>query len=294
VWGEAMADGRTHVIARRLYGTALSALPQDATLPEGGSADAPEVDIEYDRTYAWVAFRQDVGGVSRTFARQLRASSFQAPIALDAGVASTGPDVSMSSSGIGHTVSVAGDGRLLGSRLRDIVIGAARRQDRGGGVGAAVLATSERNDSGVAWLAGDVVRGRLVPESGALGGVVTLGRGAVGPLSASSNRIGDLAFAFVAGGAPGVAMFDRPPSAPTLRNLPEQVGRRVEVRWVPGQEFGGRQRYEVRVDGRRAARVTGTSAKVRLSPGRHRITVVGVDRRGQRSAPGRRQIVYAG
>ena len=89
VWGEAMPDGRTHVIARRIYGTSLSALPQDATLPEGGSADSPEVDIEYDRTYAWVAFRQDVGGVSRSFARQLRASSFQAPIALDAGVASS-------------------------------------------------------------------------------------------------------------------------------------------------------------------------------------------------------------
>jgi hypothetical protein len=35
----------------------------------------------------------------------------------------------------------------------------------------------------------------------------------------------------------------------------------------------------------------GTSLRVRLRSGRHRIVVVGVDRRGQRSAAARRQIV---
>jgi hypothetical protein len=158
-------------------------------------------------------------------------------------------------------------------------------------VTAAVLASSERDDSAVAWLARDVVRGRLLPDSGRMGPIKVLGRGATGPLSASSNRIGDTAVAFLRGGSAGVAMFDRPPSAPTLRNLPEVVGRIVLVRWVPGQEFGGGQRYQVLVDGRRRATAGGTSLRVRLSPGRHRISVIGVDRRGQRSARARRQTV---
>jgi hypothetical protein len=88
-----------------------------------------------------------------------------------------------------------------------------------------------------------------------------------------------------------VAMFDNPPSAPTLRDLPDVVRRRVRVRWVPGQEFGGRQRYRVLVDGRRAGATGGTSLRVRLRRGRHRITLVGVDRRGQRSSRSRRQTV---
>jgi hypothetical protein len=277
VWTEA-----GHVFARRIYGTTLSALPQDA-----GVGDSPQVDVEYDRSYAWVAFRQGTHSV----ARRLRASTFEAPYALDRGIDSGLPDVSMSSSGVGHGVSVTTTGWLVGAPLRNDVFRTAGRLDRTGGVTAAVLATSERDDTAVAWLAGDVVRGRWLPDRGGMGGPVVLGRGAAGPLSASSNRIGDTAVAFSAGGGVGVAMYDLPPSAPTLRNLPDVVGRSVLVRWVAGQEFGGRQRYRVLVDGRRVATTGGTSLRVRLRSGRHRIVVVGVDRRGQRSVAARRQIV---
>jgi hypothetical protein len=287
VWGEVLPDGLSHVFARRIYGTTLSALPQDATLP-GGSADSPEVDVEYDRSYAWVAFRQG----THSYARRLRASTFEGPHPLDRGIDSLGADVSMSSSGVGHGVSVTATGWLVGAPLRDDRFAAAGRLDRTGGVSAAVLASSERDDSAVAWLAGDVVRGRLLPDRGRVGGVAVLARGATGPLSASSNRIGDTAVAFLQGGSAGVAMFDNPPSAPTLRDLPDVVGRGVLVRWLPGQEFGGRQRYQVRVDGRRVAATGGTSARVRVRSGRHRITVVGLDRRGQRSSPSRRQTVF--
>jgi hypothetical protein len=281
VWSEQLPDG-SHVFARRIYGTTLSVLPQDA-----GGGDSPEVDIEYDRSYAWVAFRQG----THSFARRLRASTFEAPFALDRGIDSGGPDVSMSSSGVGHGVSVTTTGWLVGAPLRDDRFVTATRLDRTGGVTAAVLTTSERDDTAVAWLAGDVVRGRLLPDRGGIGGIKALGRGASGPLTASSNRVGDTAIGFVSGGSAGVAMFDRPPSAPTLRNLPDVVGRRVLVRWVPGQEFGGSQRYQVLVDGRRRGTTGGTSLRVRLSRGRHRITVVGIDRRGQRSERSRRQTV---
>jgi hypothetical protein len=277
VWTEA-----GHVLARRIYGTTLSVLPQDA-----GEGDSPQVDIEYDRSYAWVAFHQGTHSV----ARRLRASTFEGPYALDRGIDSAGPDVSMSSSGVGHGVSVTATGWLVGAPLRNDVFRTATRLDRTGGVTAAVLATSERDDSAVAWLAGDVVRGRVLPDRGRTGRAAVLARRAAGPLSASSNRIGDTAVALVAGGSVGVAAYDLPPSAPTLRDLPAVVGRRVLVRWVPGQEFGGRQRYRVLVDGRRAGTTGARSLRVRLRSGRHRITVIGIDRRGQRSAAARRQIV---
>jgi hypothetical protein len=299
VWGEVFPDGVSHVMARRIYGTTLSALPQDASGGTGGAADSPEVDVEYDRSYAWVAFRQDIGGVSRSIARRLRASTFEAPFALDGGSASAAPALAMSSSGTGHGVSVAG-GLLLGAPLRDDVFAAAGRSDRTGGITNAAVATSERDDSALVWRAGDdataVVRGRRAPDGGGLGHEAVLSRRgggpvAPGPLSASSNRIGDVAVAFVQGGAVGAATYDLPPSPPELRNLPDVVGRRVLVRWRPGQDFGGPQRYRVLVDGRSVGSTSGTSLRVGLRPGRHRIHVIGVDRRGQRSERGRRQTV---
>ena len=277
VWSEA-----GNVFARRIYGTTLSVLPQDA-----GPGDSPQVDIEYDRSYAWVAFRQGIHSV----ARRLRASTFEPPYALDRGIDSAGPDVSMSSSGVGHGVSVTATGWLVGAPLRNDAFRPATRLDGTGGVTAAVLATSERDDSAVAWLAGDVVRGRVLPDRGRAGRPAVLARGAAGPLSASSNRVGDTAVAVVSGGSVTVAAYDLPPSAPTLRDLPDMVGRRVLVRWVPGQDFGGRQRYRVVVDGDRAGTTSATSLRVRLRSGRHRITVIGIDRRGQRSGAARRQIV---
>ena len=205
----------------------------------------------------------------------------------------------MSSSGTGHGVSVAG-GTLLGAPLRGDVFRAAARSDRTGGVTNAAVATSERHDTAIAWRAGDdtnaVVRGRLAPDTGRLGREAVLSRAgggpvAPGPLSASSNRLGDVAVAFVQGGQVGAAMYDRPPSAPALRDLADVVARRVPVRWSPGLEFNGAQRYRVLVDGRAMGSTGATSLRIRLKPGRHRIHVIGVDRRGQRSERSRRQTV---
>jgi hypothetical protein len=193
---------------------------------------------------------------------------------------------------------------LMGAPLRDDVFAAARRTDRSGGVTNAVAATSERNDTALAWRAGPdataVVRGRLAPDSGRMGPERLISRPRLGPvapgaLSASSNRVGDVAVAFLQG-APGAlsvgaAMYDLPPSAPTLRDLPDVVGRRVLVRWTPGQDFGGRQRFRVLVDGRNAGTTSASSLRIRLRRGKHRINVVGIDRRGQRSERGRRQTV---
>ncbi len=297
VWGETLADGLTHVFARRIYDTALSVLPQEASLA-GGAADSPEVDIEFDRSYAWVAFRQTIDGVSRTFARRLRASTFEVPFPLDRGVASAQPHLSMSSGGLGEAVSVTSGGLLYGARLRNDVFGTAARSDSGGAVSTATVVTSERNDSALLWRAGPAVKGRLAPERPGLGDPVLLSRAALGPaapgeLSAASNRVGDVAVA-VLQGTPGrlslgVAMYDHPPSRPALRSIRSDVGPRPLIRWTPGQEFVGPQRFRVLIDGRVVKTTPRTSLRLkRLRSGTHRVQVVAVDRRGQRSPLSRR------
>ena len=70
-WGERHADGSTHVWGRRITGMNLSAVPQDLTLPDG-SADSPDIDIEDDGSFAWIVYRQLIGGVPRTLGRRLR------------------------------------------------------------------------------------------------------------------------------------------------------------------------------------------------------------------------------
>src|SRR4051794_8982112 len=100
-WVEGGADGRTHVYARRLLGTTLSAFPVDATLDGGGNADSPDVTTQWDSSFAWVAFRQDVSGVSHTYTREYLGSRFEPPVALDAGQASDAPHVSVNGGGDG-------------------------------------------------------------------------------------------------------------------------------------------------------------------------------------------------
>ena len=83
--------------------------------------------------------------------------------------------------------------------------------------------------------------------------------------------------------------------------------RRVLARWRPGRELGsGVGSYEIRVDGRlRATRPTVRNLGsllvsvepelplARLSLGSHRISVVAVDRAGNRSAPATRRFTVS-
>jgi hypothetical protein len=308
VWGEAGADGRTHVIARRIYGTTLSVLPVDATVDsfEGlvaGSADSPDVDVEFDRSFAWVVFRQDVGGRSRSLARRLRASTFEPAVALDGGVSSGTPRVAMSGLGVGHGVSAA-SGTIMSAPLRDDAFAPAARLDAGGFASSPQVLFSERLDTAVVWRSGDeataAVRGRIAPEEAAFGAEVVLSRPDLGPvpagaLEASSNRVADVVVAMLQG-APGarhltVAWHDRPPSRPVLARVRRRTGPRPTFRWTPGLEFIGPQTFRVVIDGRAVATTPRNRhrLKKKLRRGRHRVQVIGVDRRGQPSSVSRSQ-----
>jgi hypothetical protein len=301
VWGEAHADGTTHVYARRIYGMTLSALPQDATLATvpgqlAGSADSPDVDVEFDRSYAWVVFRQDFGGRTRTIARRLRASTFEPPAVLDGDGEGTDPHVSISGGGDGFAVSAGSGASVIGTPVTDDGPLPSGRVDTLGGASNPVVAFSDRSDSAVAWLSGAEARGRLAPADSPFGPEAVLSRpelGAVvpGSLAASADRVGNVAVAMLQG-APGarhvtVALHDLPPSRPVVTGVRKYSPRRPLVRWTPGLDFVGPQTYRVLVDGREAG--TTRRTKLRLPPqrrGRHRIQVVGIDQRGQ-AAPSR-------
>jgi hypothetical protein len=303
VWGETMPEGRTHVFMRRIYGTTLSAIPQLATTDvvdgqPAGSGDSADVGVEFDRSFAWVVYRQDVGGRTRSVARRLRASTFEPPVTIDGGQTSAAPDLALSGGGTGHAVAGAADGTVVGAALRDDAFGSAARVDTTGAAAHPVVAFSDREDTAVVWRANEVVRGRFAPAESGFGGEIVLSRPDLGPvapgvLAASSNRVADVVVAMLQG-APGarhlaIAMHDLPPSRPVLVGTRSSGPARPVIRWNPGLDLIGAQRFRVLVDGRQVGTTARTSFRVprKLKRGTYRIQVIGVDRRGQASPPSR-------
>jgi hypothetical protein len=306
VWAES-GGGRRHVYGRRLTALVPSAHPQEISVPEfaggaGGDADSPDIDIEEDGSFAWVAFRQDVGGVSRGLARRLVGSLFDPAVSIDDGAGALAPRVSINGRGVGLAASDAPDGRVIGSLLQFDVFGPVARWDSAGGTTRAqpVVAASQNEDAAVAWLrtppdGPPVVLGRhhlqetttLDPEAllsnPAFGPAVTDGR-----LEAASSRLGDFAVGFLQGtGADTrlvVAPFDRPPGSTYGLNTtkPRRVSR-PELRWRLGGELWGPLSFKVFVDGVEI----GSSVTDRFTPatplanGKHQWWVLETDRRGQ-------------
>ena len=189
-----MSDGLTHVWGRRITGLNLSMVPQDLNLPGNGNADSPDIDIENDGSYAWIVFRQDIGGVSRTLGRRLRGSQYEAPEFIDAGVPSTDPKVDMNGVGQGYAVAqTPGGAQVFGSWLDHDHLQPGLRLDTVDGTGAAKpeVASTDQADSVVAWrLTGadgnSVARARYhdgEDAAGAMGGELTLSRGDLGPVA---------------------------------------------------------------------------------------------------------------
>jgi hypothetical protein len=305
-WGEQAGDARTHVIARRLTGLTPSAFPQDLTLDafEGqpaGAADSPDIDIEDDGSFAWVAFRQDAGGRSRTFARRLRGSLFEDPFAIDAGATSGEPQIDFNGRGMGGAVAATADNAVFSAYLDKFdAFQAAVRIDRVAGATAPspVVATSERADVYAAWRTGGVdgsgdVRARrkngergFEPEFVASNpdfGAVPPGQLAIG-----ADTSGNAVVAMLQGG-PGArrltaAVYDRLPGRPVVLRSSRPRGRKPLLKWGIGSERWGPQRFTVLVDGRPIGTTTDRArlrSKRALRPGTHRLQVRTTDRRGQ-------------
>jgi hypothetical protein len=304
-WGETLAGGLPHVVYRRLLGTTPSQYPQEVSVASlgaeaAGAADSPEIAVEYDRSFAWVAFRQDVGGRSRTLMRRLRGSTFDDAVALDGGATSLGAALGMNRIGEGAAVPTIADGTLQLVPFADKKVEPPARLDTSGSAapptpGAFV---SERGEGAVAYRVqgadgSAVVRGRTVEIDGIAGPEAVLSNPTAGPVAAGSLRIGgdrvaDVAVAMLQG-APGaqtltVALLDTPPGRPVASARARYVNPITDgIAWNPGLDFLGPQRFRVKVDGRVVGATTATVLRTRkLRQGRHRLQIEATDRRGQR------------
>jgi hypothetical protein len=293
-------------LARRLTRLTPSSFPQDLTLdtfegqPAGG-ADSPDIDIEDDGSFAWVVFRQDAGGRSRTVARRLRGSLFEDPFAIDGGVTSTLPRIDFAGKGIGGAVAAADGNAVYSAYLSKFdAFENATRVDAtpSSAAPSPVVATSERGDVYVAWRTGagengDVRARRKDGEKGFEPEFVAsnpaYGSVAPGQVAISADRSGNTVVAMIQGLGAGrriaAAVYDRVPGRPVVLRSRVPRPRKPLLKWSPGSENWGAQRFTVRVDGK----VIGTTTRNRLvsrrklRTGLHRYQVTATDRRGQSS-----------
>ncbi len=253
VWGES-----GQVFARRVFERTVSVAPQPVSVPAAGpfpgsTADAPDVDVQDDSSFAWVVFRQVFldapGGHSRALApaprrigvrpARRRRRARRLPVA-------------------GLRRAAAGRHQRARRRLRrDRVVGRVRSAPSsrtrsstpasplGAGVAGAALpvaATDENGDGLIAWQSSDqtiharaytaVRASRAVqapqPEVALSSAAAGLSDAADG-LEASADRAGDIAVAFVLG-APGAQGALRRLVRPRAGRIPPVVGHELPKR----------------------------------------------------------------
>jgi hypothetical protein len=331
VFGEDGSDGRTHVYGRRMFEMRVSNAPQDLTLNDleghaAAGADVPDIDIEDDSSFAWAVFRQYVedgaGGVkTRSIARRLVGSQFEAPVAVDGqgfpvGESTGAPRVDVSGRGDGYAAtSGAGTAAAIGAVIKDDAFAPA--VTLGGGFNVLpfpVPAVAETGDGLVAWAQGDASGGvslhakqyisvpaSRVPQAPGPDQLLSnpdLGQvdGARG-IDAAANRVGDIAVAFVQGGDGDrkivAAAFDRAPgSFLTYTTTRWRKFARPALRWSQSFELWGPVTYRVEIDGQPVAQTTETSVTVPgiVPDGLHTWRVVAIDRRGQTTATASRNL----
>jgi hypothetical protein len=313
-WGE---DG--HVYARRLFGLNVSTAPQDLTLTEleghaGGTADAPDVDIEDDSSFAWVTFRQQFtdGTVQkpRAIGTRLRGSRTDPPVAFDnlgwGGEGVQAPRVDLNGKGQGvATVGTTGGSAIAGI-LKDDVLNPATPLGGSGVPAQPIGAVAETTDRAVGWIsaADGTVHGvfyddkpnvRTVPAAGPDTLLTNAELGGVDPgagFDAAVNRTGDFSFVFIQGSGDSrrlvAAGYDRLPGAFQIstssklwRNVVQQP-----LAWGTALDLWGPLTYSVLVDGKPVAQSQNTKAALpagAVSEGQHTWRVVATDRRGQTS-----------
>ncbi len=320
VWGEGAADGRAHVYARRVYGERISVAPQDLNLPDlegraGLDADLPDLDIEDDSSYAWVAFRQafqdGVAVRTRVITRRLRGSLFEAPstadgIAFGTGDSGTTPRVELNGRGEGIVAAATtGSTAAIGTPVHDDKIFPAFRFDGGNAVAPApVPAFPETGDGYLAWLQGvpgaaqvrvrqwdiDVTKRDVGPPMAEVP-LSDPALGAVDPAAGfdgAANRAGDLVVLYVQGAGADrrlmSATFDRAPGRFRVYTTSKyRRYARPPLSWQPAFDLWGPPTYTVQVDGVDVGATQDTKLKplVKLIDGAHKVRVVATDRRGQ-------------
>jgi hypothetical protein len=302
-WGEA-----GHVFARKMFGTALSNSPQDLTPTDFQgrvpvTSDLPDIDAEDDSSYAWVVFRQSFAdGGTRILARRQRGTTFDPPVAIDAGSEPVGaPRIDLNGRGVGiGMTSGAVSGQPMWSMLKRDVFGP--------GVPvfaptvaapAAVAPAISENEAGLmAAVQGGpgeapVVRVRTI-ENQKPGIERQLSRPELGPVApelgfdAAADRASGVVVAWVQGGPADrkivAGYLDRVPgpfAGYTSQRCCQSA--RPRLSWQPSFSLWGAPRYVVTVDGKPVGETTATvfTPAAPITGPTHKWQVLAVDARGQ-------------
>ena len=301
-------DGSRACWARRITGHEPLGRPAGPDAPGRGGADSPDIDIEDDGSYAWVVFRQDVGGVSRTLGRRLIGSQFEAPEFIDGGRAVGGPEGrhERRRPRLRRSRRRRRAAQVFGSWLDHDHFqpaGAARRRRQRRRRPSRRSPATDRNDIAIAWrlTGGRRQLGRARPLSRRATPTArwaarsTVSRADLGPVADPGvfdrRRPRRATSRWRWSRAPpgartlAVAVFDRPPGAPFIESSQAYKRKtRPELRWRPGPRAVGRADLP-RLHGRRPDRpddrTTRSSPATPLTTGKHTWQVEAVDRAGQ-------------
>lgn len=319
VWGEDGADGRTHVYARKVFGTNPSTRPQDLTPSDldgrpAGSADLPDVDAQDDSSFAVVVFRQAVaepnGAVRwRTVSRRQRGTEFDPPVVVDSmGVPgdedTVAPRIDLNGRGEGFaTLSGATTNQPIASTLQLAKWAPGQRYGTSNSAPAATTAAvADNSDALLAWVqspGGEAPSVRIRPfDDFAAQAEAVISNPALGPVDPTrgfetvTDRAGSGVVAWVQASStlPGArsivaGYFDKPPrafngfTATRYRALS-----RPTLSWGRAIDLWGPVTYRVFLDGQQLTELVDRTSWRPVQPipdGVHRWQVQAIDRRGQ-------------
>jgi PKD domain len=318
VWGE-----NGGVFDRRVWDVNPSVVFAQASVPAfqghaGGAADLPEVGVGDDSSFALVTFRQRFAQGAQTFARgmarRLRGSAFDDPVAVDGLAFPVAEDAGAPAQGVdNHTAgliatTLTASHETFGATANgDAFINNPARMDAApSATFSQPAAALGRDDSGLiayqhdAGPAGNTVVVRQW-DGQSFGPEASIATPAFGPpdaatgVLAASDRVGDVAVAFVQGSAGAtrivVGGFDKPPGN-LIGRTTQLWSRRTKptLKWTLPTDLWGGVTFAVTLDGQPLATTRFSHiVPAKIPDGDHQWQVVAVDRHGQRTpAPPRR------
>jgi hypothetical protein len=312
-WEEVGGDGRRRVYVRRVLRDRLSNFPAEASVDtlEGhpaGNARNPEIGMDWDSSFGWVAVEQDFvdNGVtrSRVFGRRLVGVGLEDPLLLDAlqwgGTDSaTDPDLDVTGRLRAFAASTQAPYQGVGASILQIdVFGAIGRIDdqfAGTENPDPTVAHASNGEGAFAYHENGQVIGRYWNRDDVLEGATPLATGELGTpqpslgIDSSANRLGEVAVAFVQGGPLErrivAAHWDRPLRALTPASATQawQANKRPRLDWGRVTELWGSPRYRIEIDGQPVATQEASFLDLPfdLADGTHPWRIVTIDRRGQ-------------
>jgi hypothetical protein len=312
VWEEVSADGRRRVQMRRVLRDRLSQFPAEASVPDfeghgGFDARNPEVGMDWDSSFGWVAVEQDFddGGVtrSRVIGRRIVGVGLEPALGLDGlqwgqGIGAVDPDIDVTGRLRAFVASTITPGAgVAGAILQIDVFGAIGRIDPQTGVANPdpTVAHASNGEGAFNWFEDGTVLGRYWTRDEVLEGDTQLASdqfGAAQPtlgIDSSANRLADVAVGFVQGGPTDrrivVAHWDRPLRAVTPSSAQQawQSNKRPRLTWGNANELWGDAQYRVEINRFPVATQASNVHDLQfdLPDGSHPWRIVTIDRRGQ-------------